>query len=154
MKTPYAYYGGKSRMAELLVGCMPPHTTYVEPFFGSGAVFFAVAGVASTLIVVGILGFVLMLGGAYLVVRSLRAQPADVLGEIGQRLTQRGEFVVQPRAGDRQVRDDPLVDGHGSMPRVGRRATARRGARERGEERDDAREVRRGPGHRAPRARS
>lgn len=41
MKTPYAYYGGKSRMAELLVGCMPPHTTYVEPFFGSGAVFFA-----------------------------------------------------------------------------------------------------------------
>lgn len=41
MKTPYAYYGGKARMAELLVDLMPPHRTYIEPFFGSGAVFFA-----------------------------------------------------------------------------------------------------------------
>lgn len=40
-----------------------------------------IAGVASTLVIVGILGFVLMLAGAYLVVRSLRAQPAEATAE-------------------------------------------------------------------------
>lgn len=41
MKPPVAYYGGKSRLAEWIVNAMPPHRVYVEPFLGSGAVFFA-----------------------------------------------------------------------------------------------------------------
>lgn len=40
-KAPYAYYGGKSRMASEIAGLFPAHTNYVEPFFGSGAVFYA-----------------------------------------------------------------------------------------------------------------
>ena len=41
MRTPISYYGGKQRMASKIVALMPPHTVYVEPFFGGGAVFFA-----------------------------------------------------------------------------------------------------------------
>lgn len=41
MKAPITYYGGKSGMADLIVSHMPPHRVYIEPFFGSGAVFFA-----------------------------------------------------------------------------------------------------------------
>ena len=33
--------GGKSKLVKKLVPKIPPHTTYVEPFFGSGALFFA-----------------------------------------------------------------------------------------------------------------
>lgn len=40
MKAPFAYYGGKSGLAPLIVGMLPPHRVYVEPFFGSGAVLF------------------------------------------------------------------------------------------------------------------
>ena len=41
MRPPFPYYGGKQGMSQLLVGLMPPHDVYIEPFFGSGAVFFA-----------------------------------------------------------------------------------------------------------------
>lgn len=41
MKAPFAYYGGKMRLADRIVRLMPPHRVYIEPFFGSGAVFFA-----------------------------------------------------------------------------------------------------------------
>lgn len=41
MRAPYSYFGGKSRLASRLLPLMPPHRVYVEPFFGSGAVFFA-----------------------------------------------------------------------------------------------------------------
>lgn len=41
MKAPFAYYGGKTGMAPLIASLMPPHKTYIEPFFGSGAVLFA-----------------------------------------------------------------------------------------------------------------
>jgi len=34
------YRGSKWRMADLIVDMIPEHTTYVEPFFGSGAVLF------------------------------------------------------------------------------------------------------------------
>ena len=34
------YPGSKWRMAETIIGHMPPHAGYLEPFFGSGAVFF------------------------------------------------------------------------------------------------------------------
>ena len=43
MKAPFAYYGGKTGMARRLVAMLPPHRTYIEPFFGSGAVLFAKA---------------------------------------------------------------------------------------------------------------
>lgn len=41
MKPPVSYFGGKSRLAEWISGLFPPHRVYVEPFMGSGAVFFA-----------------------------------------------------------------------------------------------------------------
>jgi len=34
------YPGSKWSMAEWIISHMPPHTTYLEPFFGSGAVLF------------------------------------------------------------------------------------------------------------------
>lgn len=42
-KTPHPtlkYPGSKWRMAEWIISLMPPHKSYLEPFFGSGAVFF------------------------------------------------------------------------------------------------------------------
>lgn len=41
MKPPFAWYGGKSGLAALLAGELPPHQTYVEPFGGSAALLFA-----------------------------------------------------------------------------------------------------------------
>lgn len=41
MRPPFTYYGGKIGMAGKIVALMPEHRVYIEPFFGSGAVFFA-----------------------------------------------------------------------------------------------------------------
>ncbi|MBQ9637443.1 MAG: DNA adenine methylase [Prevotella sp.] len=41
MKTPITYYGGKQKLASTIIGMMPTHKIYCEPFFGGGAVFFA-----------------------------------------------------------------------------------------------------------------
>lgn len=41
VRAPFTYYGGKQGMAARLVELMPSHRVYIEPFFGSGAVFFA-----------------------------------------------------------------------------------------------------------------
>lgn len=40
MKPVLKYPGGKWRLASWIISHMPAHTTYLEPFFGSGAVFF------------------------------------------------------------------------------------------------------------------
>ena len=41
MKTPITYYGGKQNMIKHLLGIIPAHKIYCEPFFGGGALFFA-----------------------------------------------------------------------------------------------------------------
>jgi DNA adenine methylase len=41
MKPPFAYYGGKTTLAEAIVALLPPHRHYVEPFAGSLAVLLA-----------------------------------------------------------------------------------------------------------------
>jgi DNA adenine methylase len=50
VKPPFAYYGGKTGLAKHLVALMPPHRTYIEPFFGSGAVFFSKSPVVNEII--------------------------------------------------------------------------------------------------------
>ena len=40
MKTPLSYYGGKQQLAGIIVGLIPPHRLYCEPFLGGGAIFF------------------------------------------------------------------------------------------------------------------
>lgn len=40
MKAPFKFHGGKSRIADWISSFIPPHTIYVEPFFGAGNVFF------------------------------------------------------------------------------------------------------------------
>ncbi|MDR2743329.1 MAG: DNA adenine methylase, partial [Treponema sp.] len=41
MKTPLSYYGGKPLLANIILGLMPPHRLYCEPFLGGAAIFFA-----------------------------------------------------------------------------------------------------------------
>lgn len=40
MKTPITYYGGKQKIAPWIIGQIPEHSIYVEPFAGGLAVFF------------------------------------------------------------------------------------------------------------------
>lgn len=40
MKAVLSYPGSKWNLAKWIINHIPPHTTYLEPFFGSGAVFF------------------------------------------------------------------------------------------------------------------
>lgn len=40
MDAPFSWMGGKSELAAKIVAMMPRHQIYVEPYFGSGAVFF------------------------------------------------------------------------------------------------------------------
>lgn len=44
---PFRYPGAKNQLAEWIISTFPPHRTYVEPFLGSGAVFFRKAPSAS-----------------------------------------------------------------------------------------------------------
>lgn len=41
MKTPINYYGSKHSMIDTIIPLIPKHKIYIEPFFGSGTVFFA-----------------------------------------------------------------------------------------------------------------
>ncbi|MDR1902835.1 MAG: DNA adenine methylase [Treponema sp.] len=41
MKTPLSYYGGKQQLAKIILGLIPPHRIYCEPFLGGAAIFFA-----------------------------------------------------------------------------------------------------------------
>lgn len=41
MKTPITYYGGKQKLAMIILQLIPAHKLYCEPFLGGGAIFFA-----------------------------------------------------------------------------------------------------------------
>jgi DNA adenine methylase len=41
MRTPISYYGGKQALAQIILGLIPEHRIYCEPFLGGAAVFFA-----------------------------------------------------------------------------------------------------------------
>ncbi len=71
MKPPFAYYGGKTAMAERIVSLMPAHRCYLELCFGSGAVLFAKGRVP--LEIVNDLD-----GGVVAFFRALRERPADL----------------------------------------------------------------------------
>jgi DNA adenine methylase len=43
MKTPLSYYGGKQQLAKRILGLIPEHRIYCEPFLGGAAIFFAKA---------------------------------------------------------------------------------------------------------------
>ncbi len=44
LKTPISYYGGKQRLLHHILPLIPEHTSFVEPFCGGAAVFFAKPG--------------------------------------------------------------------------------------------------------------
>jgi DNA adenine methylase len=41
MRTPLSYYGGKQQLAGRILGMIPEHNVYCEPFCGGAAIFFA-----------------------------------------------------------------------------------------------------------------
>jgi DNA adenine methylase len=41
MRVPLSYYGGKQRLAKIILGLIPPHKVYREPFLEGAAIFFA-----------------------------------------------------------------------------------------------------------------
>lgn len=41
LKTPTSYYGGKQNLISTILPLIPDHTTYIEPFVGGGAIFWA-----------------------------------------------------------------------------------------------------------------
>lgn len=41
MKPPFAYYGGKQKLAREILALLPDHVLYCEPFVGGGAIFWA-----------------------------------------------------------------------------------------------------------------
>lgn len=41
MKPPFSYYGGKQKMAKVILSHIPEHALYCEPFLGGGAIFWA-----------------------------------------------------------------------------------------------------------------
>jgi len=40
MKTPLSFYGGKQQLAGRILGMIPEHRIYCEPFCGGAAIFF------------------------------------------------------------------------------------------------------------------
>ena len=41
IKTPTSYYGGKQNLVTTIIPLLPDHKTYIEPFVGGGAIFWA-----------------------------------------------------------------------------------------------------------------
>jgi len=41
LRTPLSYYGGKQMLAKIILGLIPKHRIYCEPFIGGAAVYFA-----------------------------------------------------------------------------------------------------------------
>lgn len=41
INSPFRYAGGKHYARKMILECIPEHTTYIEPFFGGGSIFFA-----------------------------------------------------------------------------------------------------------------
>lgn len=41
LKTPISYYGGKQNLVSTIIPLFPEHQTYIEPFVGGGAIFWA-----------------------------------------------------------------------------------------------------------------
>lgn len=97
MMPPFAYYGGKTQLAERIVATLPPHKHYVEPFAGSLAVLLAKP--PTTMETVNDLD-----GDLMTFWRVLRDRPADLIRACALTPHSRGENVD---AFDRDQVDEP-----------------------------------------------
>lgn len=83
----YSYYGGKARMTKEIGELIPEHGTYVEPFFGSGAMFFSLEKGRYSKAVVndmeeGVIHFIRLLAGEQgeeLIGRLIKLEPDKFL---------------------------------------------------------------------------
>lgn len=91
MRTPLTYYGGKQRLAAQIVGFMPVHRVYLEPFAGGAAVLFAKPRAERE-----------MLNDADGQVvrfwRALRDRPAELAAAVSQTPYSRAEWMEHARA--------------------------------------------------------
>ncbi len=97
MKPPFAYYGGKGRLASWIVPLLPPHRVYVEPFAGSAAVLFAKPRSTHEVLNDADQGVVTFL-------RMLRERPEDL--ELACRLTPYARDEYESTDPDEPVADD------------------------------------------------
>ncbi|MBK7537553.1 MAG: DNA adenine methylase [Myxococcales bacterium] len=95
-KTIWASPAGKKRIAERLAAMLPAHKTYVEPFAGSGAVFFAKEAVATEVLN----DADLEIADAYRLLKKLTAKDLDRLRKlpwVGDEKTFKGLLDVEPQ---------------------------------------------------------
>lgn len=88
-----SYRGGKSYLAHKLVDLFPPHTRYIEPFFGAGSVFFAKHPAPYE--VINDLD-----RNVTIFFQMLRDQPADLIAQLWATPYSREEFITAIQEAD------------------------------------------------------
>ena len=92
-----SYPGSKAQAGvfQRIIGQMPPHTVYVEPFFGSGQVFWRKRRAASTIVIDRVPG-ILAKAGAEAGVQAVAGDALELLPELAPALTAEAVVYCDP----------------------------------------------------------